>query len=167
MRAGLERRTTMAERVSGVPERTLHRHFLDFLGLSPLAHLRQLRLAAAREALLDPGGSASVTEVTARFGFVHLGRFSSDYRRRFGEPPTATLARGRAAAAEVAAVRNRNEAGPHLTKACGNGGGLPLQAYPAITVDRIAMTLPWFCEGRARGADGPIVDGLASLGLSL
>jgi hypothetical protein len=39
------------------------------------------------------------------------------------------------------------------------------QAYPAITVDRIAMTLPWFCEGRARGADGPIVDGLASLGL--
>jgi adenylate cyclase len=39
------------------------------------------------------------------------------------------------------------------------------QAYPAITVDRIAMTLPWFCEGRARGADGPIMDGLASLGL--
>jgi TolB-like protein/AraC-like DNA-binding protein len=102
MRADVARRITTAElaRVCGVPERTLHRHFVAFVGSPPLAHLRRMRLAAAREALLDPGGGASVTEVAARYGFAHPGRFASDYRRSFDEPPSATLARGRAAAAE-------------------------------------------------------------------
>lgn len=130
MRVGLERRITTAElvRVSGVSERTLHRHFLDFLGLSPLAHLRRLRLAAARVALLVPGGGASITEVAARFGFTHLGRFSSDYRSRFGEPPSATLARGRAAAVESAAVHNPAEAKPHPAEMRRIGAGPSLPA---------------------------------------
>ena len=103
MREQLSRPITAADlvRACGVPERTLHKHFVAFVGRPPLAHLREVRLAAAREALLAPGsGTTSVTEVAARLGFVHFGRFAADYRRRFGEPPSATLARARAAAAE-------------------------------------------------------------------
>ncbi|MBP6727816.1 MAG: helix-turn-helix domain-containing protein [Thauera sp.] len=29
-----------------------------------------------------------------RSGFSHLGEFNRQYRRRFGEPPSATRARG-------------------------------------------------------------------------
>jgi TolB-like protein len=91
--------------ICGVPERTLHKHFLAFVGRPPLAHLRQMRLAAAREALLLPGSDAtSVTEVAARLGFAHLGRFAADYRRCFGEPPSATLARARATAERTTMV---------------------------------------------------------------
>jgi TolB-like protein/AraC-like DNA-binding protein len=106
MRTVLERHVTVAElvQVSGMPERTLRNQFRAFVGLPPLAHLRRMRLAAAREALLAPEGEASVTEVAARFGFDHAGRFSAEYRARFGEPPSATLARGR-----EALVRPRND----------------------------------------------------------
>ena len=85
----------------GVPERTLHRHFVAFIGAAPLEHFRRMRLAAAREALLAPcEGAVTVTEVAMRFGFLHLGRFAVEYRERFGETPSATLARGRATIAE-------------------------------------------------------------------
>jgi len=40
-------------------------------------------------------GAAPVAEVAARHGFLHAGRFAADYRRRFGESPSQTLARAR------------------------------------------------------------------------
>ena len=36
----------------------------------------------------------SVTDIAERWNFNHLGRFSADYRARFGELPSATLQRG-------------------------------------------------------------------------
>ncbi|MGG5817507.1 helix-turn-helix domain-containing protein [Falsiroseomonas sp. HW251] len=106
MRANLAGAVTAAElaRAAGVPGRTLQRHFLGFLGVAPLVYLRQLRLAAAREALARPAAGATVTDVALAHGFDHHGRFAAAYRQRFGEPPSATLARGRAeAAARMAA----------------------------------------------------------------
>ena len=91
----------------GVGERTLHKHFRAFLAVSPLAYWRRLRLAAAREELLKGLDGASVTEVAARFGFNHFGRFSQQYRRGFGEAPSATLRRSR----RVGRVINRVRAG--------------------------------------------------------
>lgn len=101
MRTVLERHVTVAElaQVSGMPERTLQKQFRTFIGLPPLACLRRMRFEAAREALLAPDDDASVTRVAARFGFDHAGRFSAEYRSCFGEAPSATLARGRAAMA--------------------------------------------------------------------
>jgi AraC-like DNA-binding protein len=103
MRHAMHRRLTAAEvaNAAGVPERSLHRHFLHFLGQAPLVHFKTMRLAAARTALLASGAeNATVTDIATQFGFVHLGRFSLDYRLRFGESPSATLARARAAATE-------------------------------------------------------------------
>ena len=79
----------------GVPERTLRKHFLAFFAVSPLTFWRQLRLAAARACLLEGSNDTSVTEVSARFGFGHFGRFAQDYRRHFGEMPSETLRRSR------------------------------------------------------------------------
>jgi transcriptional regulator GlxA family with amidase domain len=49
-----------------------------------------------REELLRSDMDANVTTIAMRHGFVHLGRFSTQYRAAFGEGPSATLRRGRA-----------------------------------------------------------------------
>lgn len=95
MRARMDQKVTITDLVgaSGVPERTLHKHFRAFVGLSPLGYLRRMRLAAVREELLAAAENSSVTGIAARYGFSHLGRFSTQYRRCFGEPPSSTLRR--------------------------------------------------------------------------
>ena len=75
-------------------ERTLDYAFKEHLDVGPAAYVKAHRLTGARRALerAAPGGSR-VTEVAARWGFTHLGQFATDYRRRFGELPSATLKR--------------------------------------------------------------------------
>jgi adenylate cyclase len=80
-------------RIAGVPPRTLETHFAQFLGTTPLAWVRQDRLAHARRALLASGAQASVSEVAVRHGFTQLGRFAAHYSSRFGELPSETLRR--------------------------------------------------------------------------
>lgn len=80
--------------VLGVSERTLRYAFQEYVGLSPVAYLRVCRLNKVRAVLAasDPAHT-TVTQVAMRHGFLHLGRFSGDYRRMFGETPSATLGR--------------------------------------------------------------------------
>jgi AraC-like DNA-binding protein len=94
--AHLDGAITMADLVaaSGVAGRTLYQHFRDFEGVTPFGYAKKLRFERVRCALLD-GGEITVTEVASRWGFEHLGRFSMEYRRRFGESPSATLAHAR------------------------------------------------------------------------
>jgi AraC-like DNA-binding protein len=80
-------------RASGVAGRTLLKHFEDFEGRSPMRYLRELRLKRVREEL-QSGRAPSVARAARGWGFAHVGRFSGEYRKRFGEPPSATLARG-------------------------------------------------------------------------
>lgn len=80
---------------AGMPGRTLQAQFRRFQGCSPMAYLRAARFRRAREALSQPGETASVTELAMRCGFAHLGRFAVEYRRRFGESPSETAARAR------------------------------------------------------------------------
>jgi AraC-like DNA-binding protein len=77
----------------GVSERTLRKAFRITYGLSPCRHLRMLRLLRVRQALLSPSScqAPTVTEIATRFGFAELGRFSVEYRKVFGESPSATL----------------------------------------------------------------------------
>ena len=85
-------------RVAGASPRTLEYAFREVLGSSPMAWYRSRRFAAARRVLGSRPPAASVTEVATRFSFWHLGRFSVEYRTRFGEPPSATLRRARSSA---------------------------------------------------------------------
>ena len=78
---------------SGIAGRTLFKHFLDYHGISPMRYLRNARFAKAREALRRARPDDSVTEIAMRCGFSHMGRFSVEYRRRFGEAPSETLRR--------------------------------------------------------------------------
>lgn len=79
---------------AGVSPRTLQEAFQRELGISPLERLRRTRMARARHDLLvaDPARS-SVTDVAARWGFFHLGRFAQSYKAMYQELPSETLAR--------------------------------------------------------------------------
>jgi AraC-like DNA-binding protein len=80
--------------VCGVPGRTLLKHFSDHVGVPPMRYARRLRLERAR-AELESGGAERVADAARRWRFAHVGRFSIEYRRQFGESPSTTLARAR------------------------------------------------------------------------
>ncbi len=79
--------------VSGVPGRTLRKHFRDTFGVPPMAYLRKVRFERARRDLLDAAPGDTVADVAWRWGIRHMGRFSVDYRRLFGETPSQTARR--------------------------------------------------------------------------
>jgi AraC-like DNA-binding protein len=75
-----------------VGARWLQEAFGRYVGMSPMAYVRDVRLTRVRAELraADPS-SLSVSEVAHRWGFSHLGRFAEQYRARFGELPSQTL----------------------------------------------------------------------------
>jgi AraC-like DNA-binding protein len=79
--------------------RSLELGFHDARKMTPTQVRRQIRLNAAREALLNSTTSTSVTSVAISCGFPHLARFSGHYRVTFGETPSQTLRRCRGGAA--------------------------------------------------------------------
>lgn len=83
----------------GVPGRTLIKHFRDFEGTSPMRYLRSARYQRVQEVLLRAEPEQSVTEIALKWGFTHMGRFSVEYRKRFGESPSETLQRRKPAVA--------------------------------------------------------------------
>lgn len=76
-------------REAGLNIRSLQLGFKAAYGVSPMRYLRNVRLDAARYLLSRRQNRASVTEVAYSVGFSHLGRFSQDYRARFGTSPSA------------------------------------------------------------------------------
>lgn len=82
---------------SGSPPRTLERHFREFLGTTPLGWTRRMRLARARQELLNAGSEDTVTNIALSNGFTQLGRFAAEYRRAFGELPSSTTRAGKRA----------------------------------------------------------------------
>jgi AraC-like DNA-binding protein len=85
-------------RLAGLDERTLRREFFAHFGISVGRYLRLRRLNDVRRELANPRGEAeSVTQAATKHGFFDLGRFAANYRRTFGENPSATLSRTRRA----------------------------------------------------------------------
>src|SRR5262249_60878952 len=85
---------------SGVPGRTLFQNFQAFKGVSPIRYVRDQRFDRARRALFSAAPGDTVTTIALRWGFAHMGRFAVEYRRRFGERPSATLAAGQRGAVD-------------------------------------------------------------------
>ena len=76
----------------GVSYTTLERAFAGVLGVTPCRYLSVARLSRTRQLLLDGNrDSIRITDIAFACGFVELGRFSRDYRLRFGESPSQTL----------------------------------------------------------------------------
>jgi AraC-like DNA-binding protein len=95
MRANVGRDWTVVDlaTAAGVSSRTLQRQFKMFLGKTPHAALRDIRFDCARRELLQSLPEEKVMDLALRCGFAHCGRFSIEYRRRYGETPSQTLKR--------------------------------------------------------------------------
>ena len=75
--------------------RSLELGFRDARNMTPTQVHRQFRLQSARQALLHPTPSTTVTSVAVTFGFAHLARFSHYYQSMFNEAPSHTLRRSK------------------------------------------------------------------------
>ena len=75
----------------GVSVRTLHSAIQRHRGMSLHRYLRLKRLWLVRQQLR--GGGVSVKACALAHGFWHLGEFSKNYRRHFGETPSETAGR--------------------------------------------------------------------------
>lgn len=77
--------------------RTLQYAFHEIMQMTPVAYLRTLRLNEVRRALQSAASSnTTVTQIATHWGFLHLGEFSRDYLRLFGERPSQTLTQAQA-----------------------------------------------------------------------
>ncbi|OLF52948.1 helix-turn-helix domain-containing protein [Pseudomonas chlororaphis] len=72
--------------------RSLHHGFVETFGTSPIAYIRNLRLANVRQDLLH-NTWPTVTETAMYWNFHHLGRFSKLYQDTYGEIPSETARR--------------------------------------------------------------------------
>ena len=86
--------TTVGElaRAVGLSVRALDAGFHRHVGVPPMKHLRQVRLARVHHDLQHADPSTATTSALARrWGFTHYGRFAADYRRVYGCLPAQTL----------------------------------------------------------------------------
>lgn len=87
--------------LTGVSGRSLQTGFRAQHGCSPMQFLRERRLELAHKRILSREGR-STTQIALDCGFEHLGRFSLEYRARFGESPSHTIRRIGSSAGEDA-----------------------------------------------------------------
>jgi transcriptional regulator GlxA family with amidase domain len=81
----------IAEAVHVTP-RAVQYMFRRHLETTPLQYLRRLRLHHAHQDLQRTDRNhATVTEIAARWGFAHTGRFAVLYRQTYGQSPHTTL----------------------------------------------------------------------------
>ncbi|WP_127503984.1 AraC family transcriptional regulator [Actinoplanes solisilvae] len=80
--------------VAGVGTRSLQDAFKRHVGLTPMAFVRDVRLARAHDDLRSSDWTrVTVAAVAHRWGFVHLGRFAQLHRARYGTSPSEILRR--------------------------------------------------------------------------
>ena len=81
--------------LAGVSARSLEYSFRRTRGCSPMEFLRAVRFERVHADLLRAAPGSKVSDVAAKWGFLHFGRFAKDYEKRFGELPSATLRRSK------------------------------------------------------------------------
>ena len=79
----------------GVGARSIFKSFKTSRGYSPMAFVKDVRLRHAHEMLGAAKPGDDVGSVAFRCGYQNHGHFAREYRVRFGELPSATLAKAR------------------------------------------------------------------------
>lgn len=75
-------------RATFVSVRALQAGFREELGISPKQYMSAMRLERAFHDLQASDGTVQVQEVAFRWGYAHMGRFSQQFRERFGVLPS-------------------------------------------------------------------------------
>lgn len=83
----------MAELV-GVSVRRMQQGFRECVGMTPMEYLADVRLEHVHADLIGNDTDATVSDIAARWGIMHTGRFAAAYRRRYGISPSETLRGG-------------------------------------------------------------------------
>lgn len=84
---------TSLAREAGVSPRALQKGFARHLGVGPKEYMTTVRMQRAhRELHAKQRDTVTVRQVAGRWRLGHAGRFASEYRKRFGELPSETLA---------------------------------------------------------------------------
>ncbi|MGY1742952.1 MULTISPECIES: AraC family transcriptional regulator [unclassified Blastococcus] len=78
---------------AGIGPRALQLAFARHLGLTPMAHVRRVRLEGAHRELqaADPTAGDTVAAIALRWGFARPDRFAAAYRAAYGVTPAHTL----------------------------------------------------------------------------
>ena len=78
----------------GCSRRVLFSSFKSSRDYTPMEFLREQRFQAVRRKFSESESlSKTISEIAYECGFTHLGRFSEQYRQRFGESPSETFKR--------------------------------------------------------------------------
>lgn len=82
--------------ISGTGLNLLYKAFKTYRNATPIGYLKRLRLQKAKRELENPMSLyKTIADVACAMGMRHLGNFSADYKRVFGELPSDTLKRAR------------------------------------------------------------------------
>ena len=73
--------------------KTLENNFKSLLGMTPKRFLTLLKLNHVHNDLLNAKSTIYVTDIAAKWGFTHFGRFSKSYKALFNELPSETLSK--------------------------------------------------------------------------
>ena len=75
-----------------ISEQTLQSAFKSLFGFTPKIFLQLLKLNLVHQDLKsNSNNSLNVSKIASRWGFTHMGRFSSYYSELFGENPSVTF----------------------------------------------------------------------------
>lgn len=85
---------TSLAREARVSPRALQKGFAQHLGVGPKGYMTDIRMERAHSELrAKQRDTTTVRQVAGRWRLGHAGRFASEYRKRFGELPSETLAK--------------------------------------------------------------------------
>lgn len=83
------------EWISGVSRNKLYADFKRHIGVPPTAYLKRIRMDGVRADIIKHMGEESISTLALNWGFNHLGRFSTEYKKMFGETPSETQTKSR------------------------------------------------------------------------
>jgi AraC-like DNA-binding protein len=78
--------------IAGVSVRRLQQAFREYVNMTPFEYLQNVRLEGAHTDLVVSSPPTTVADIAVRWGIMHTGRFAAAYRKKYGVPPSHTLA---------------------------------------------------------------------------